>query len=63
MTQDDAVDRNVKAWMIWTSLGWNNADWTEYFAHPHTADVLVDWQGQPLTHGIEEHIEAMSRSV
>ena len=29
----------------------------------HTADVLVDWQGQPATHGIEEHIEAMKAYV
>jgi len=40
-------------------VGWNNADWTGVFAHHHTDDVLVDWQGQPQTRGVEEHIEAM----
>ena len=44
-------------------VGLNCADWTGVFAHHHTDDDLVDWQGQPTTHGIEEHIEAMKASV
>jgi hypothetical protein len=38
-------------------------DWTGVFAHHHTDDVLVDWQGQPTTHGVEEQIEAMKSYV
>jgi hypothetical protein len=29
----------------------------------HADDVLVDWKGQPVTHGIEEHIDAMKAYV
>ena len=43
--------------------GWNNADWDGVFAHHHTDDVLVDWKGQPPTHGIDQHIDAMKAYV
>ena len=33
------------------------------FARYHTGDVLVDVNGQPQTHGIEEHIAAMKAMV
>ena len=39
--------------------GWSSADWHGVVAHHHTDDVLVDWKGQPVTHGIEEHIEPL----
>ena len=63
MPNDDAVDRNLQGMDDLDFVGWNNADWTGVFAHHHTDDVLVDWQGQPTTHGIEEHIEAMKSYV
>jgi hypothetical protein len=63
MPKDDAVDRNLQGMEDLDFVGWNNADWTGVFAHHHTGDVLVDWQGQPVTHGIEEHIEAMKSYV
>ena len=63
MPNDDAVDRNLEGMDDLDFVGWNNADWTGVFAHHHTDDVLVDWQGQPTTHGIEEHIEAMKSYV
>ncbi len=63
MANDDAVDRNLQSMDEPDFVGWNNADWTGVFAHHHTDDVLVDWQGQPQTHGIEEHIEAMKSYV
>ena len=63
MPNDNAVDRNLQGMDELDFVGWNNADWTGVFAHHHTDDVLVDWQGQPPTHGIEEHIEAMKAYV
>ena len=63
MPNDDAVDSNLQGMDDLDFVGWNNADWTGVFAHHHTDDVLVDWQGQPPTHGIEEHIEAMKSYV
>jgi hypothetical protein len=63
MTEDDAVDRNLQGMDDLDFVGWNHADWTGVFADHHTADVLVDWQGQPVTHGIEEHIGAMKSYV
>ena len=63
MPNDDAVDRNLQAMDELDFVGWDNADWTGVFAHYHTDDVLVDWQGQPTTHGIEKHIEAMKSYV
>jgi hypothetical protein len=43
--------------------GWNQADWNGVFANCHTDDVLVDVHGQPQTHGIQEHIDAMKALV
>ncbi len=63
MPSDDAVDSNLQGMDDLDFVGWNNADWTGVFARHHTDDVLVDWQGQPPTHGIEEHIEAMKSYV
>jgi hypothetical protein len=63
MPNDDAVDRNLQGMDELDFVGWNNADWTGVFAHYHTDEVLVGWQGQPQTHGIEEHIEAMKSYV
>ena len=63
MPSDDAVDSNLKGMDDLDFVGWNNADWTGVFAHHHTDDVLVAWQGQPPTHGIDEHIEAMKSYV
>ena len=55
----DQVTSNLKGMDDLDFQGWNNADWNGVFAHHHTDDVLVDWKGQPPTHGIEEHIDAM----
>jgi hypothetical protein len=63
MPNDKAVDRNLQGMDDLDFVGWNNADWTGVFAHHHTGDVFVDWHGQPPTHGIEEHIEAMKSYV
>ena len=63
MPNDNAVDRNLKSMDNLDFVGWNNADWTGVFSHHHTDDVLVDWRGQPETHGIAEHIEAMKAYV
>jgi hypothetical protein len=63
MPNDDAVDSNLQGIDDLDFVGWNNADWTGVFAHHHTDDVLVAWQGQPPTHGIEEHIAAMKAYV
>jgi hypothetical protein len=63
MPSYDAVDSNLKGMDDLDFVGWNKADWTGVFAHHHTDDVLVAWQGQPPTHGIEEHIEAMKSYV
>jgi len=38
-------------------------DWDGVFAHYHTDDVLMDVQGQPPTHGIQEHDAAMKAFV
>ena len=63
MPSDDQVGRNLKGMDDLDFVGWNNADWTGVFAHHHTDDVLVDWKGQPQTHGIDEHIDAMKAYV
>jgi hypothetical protein len=63
MPNNEAVDRNLQGMDDLDFVGWNRADWTGVFAHHHTDDVLVDWHGQPTTHGIEEHIEAMKSYV
>ena len=63
MPSDDQVGRNLQGMDDLDFVGWNNADWTGVFAHHHTDDVLVDWKGQPQTHGINEHIDAMKAYV
>jgi hypothetical protein len=63
MSSNDAVDSNLQGMDDLDFVGWNGADWNGVFAHHHTDDVLVDWQGQPTTHGIEEHIAAMNSYV
>jgi hypothetical protein len=63
MADDDVVESNLKGMDDLDFIGWNEADWTGVFAHHHTDDVVVDWQGQPTTHGIEEHIAAMKAYV
>jgi hypothetical protein len=63
MSNDDDVDRNLRGMDELDFVGWNNGDWNGVFARHHTDDVLVDWTGQPKTHGIHEHIEAMKAYV
>jgi len=61
--KSDQVERNLKGMDDLDFIGWNSADWKGVFAHHHTDDVLVDWKGQPPTHGIDEHIDAMKAYV
>jgi hypothetical protein len=63
MQDDDRVQANLHGMDDLDFTGWNHADWQGVFAHHHTDDVLVDWKGQPLTHGIQEHIDAMKAYV
>jgi hypothetical protein len=49
MPNDDAVNNNLQVMDDLDFVGWNNADWAGVFAHHHTDDVVVDWQGQPTT--------------
>ena len=60
---DDQVSANLQGMDDLDFTGWNRADWHGVFAHHHTDDVLVDWKGQPVTHGIEAHIDAMKAYV
>jgi len=60
---DDQVKSNLKGMDDLDFDGWNNGDWNGVFADHHTRDVMVDWKGQPATHGIDEHIEAMKAYV
>ena len=60
---DDEVTRNLNSMDDLDFTAWNGADWRGLFAHYHTDDVVVDVHGQPLTHGIEEHIDAMKAMV
>ncbi|MFG2166620.1 nuclear transport factor 2-like protein [Micromonospora chersina] len=60
---NDEVSRNLKSMDELDFKAWNGADWEGLFAHLHTDDVLVDVHGQPATHGIGEHIEAMKALV
>ena len=63
MASDDQVGTNLQGMDDLDFVGWNNADWNGVFARHHTDDVLVDWKGQPATHGIREHIDAMKAYV
>jgi len=60
---DDEVTRNLNSMDDLDFKAWNRADWRGLFARYHTDDVLVDVHGQPSTHGIEEHIDAMKAMV
>lgn len=60
---DDEVARNLNSMDDLDFTAWNGADWRGLFARYHTDDVLVDVHGQPLTHGIGEHIDAMKAMV
>jgi len=60
---DDEVTRNLQSMEDLDFRAWNGADWHGLFTHLHTDDVVVDVQGQPPTHGIEEHIDAMKALV
>lgn len=60
---DDRVTGNLKGMDDLDFFGWNAADWHGVFAHHHTDDVMVDWKGQPPTHGIVQHIDAMKAYV
>ena len=60
---DNAVTRNLDSMDELDFTGWNRADWDGAFARYHAEDVLVGVQGQPPTHGIREHIEAMKAFV
>lgn len=60
---EEQVAANLKGMDDLDFVGWNNVDWSGVFAHHHTEDVLVDWKGQPPTHGIGEHIDAMKAYV
>ena len=60
---DDEVTRNLQGMDELDFKGWNRADWQGVFPHLHTDDVLVEVKGQPPTHGIQEHIEAMKALV
>ena len=62
MLQTDQAQSNLKGMDDLDFEGWNNADWDGVFADHHT-DVLVDWKGQPATHGVQEHIDAMKAYV
>ena len=60
---DDQVSTNLQGMDDLDFTGWNSADWHGVFARHHTDDVLVDWKGQPVTHGIDEHVAAMKAYV
>ncbi|MBV1856362.1 nuclear transport factor 2 family protein [Catellatospora tritici] len=60
---DDEVSRNLKSMDELDFKAWNTADWHGLFAHLHTDDVLVEVHGQPPTHGIDAHIDAMKALV
>jgi hypothetical protein len=60
---NDTVTSNLKSMDELDFTGWNRADWDGAFARLHTDDVLVHVQGQPPTHGIREHIDAMKAFV
>lgn len=52
------VEQNLKGMDDLDFDGWNKADWNGAFSHHHADDVTVDWQGQPSTHGIAQHVDA-----
>ena len=60
---DNQVQANLQGMDDLDFTGWNKADWNGVFADHHTDDVLVDWKGQAVTHGVDEHIAAMKAYV
>ena len=56
---DDQVAPNLTGMDELDFNGWNKADWNGVFAQHHTDDVAVYGKGQPPTHGIQEHIDAI----
>jgi len=60
---DDTVTRNLKRMDDLDFIGWNGADWEGVFARHHTDDVIVEVHGQPPTHGIRQHVDAMEAFV
>ncbi|MGD8213734.1 hypothetical protein [Aestuariimicrobium sp. Y1814] len=60
---EDQVTKNLQGMDDLDFTGWNNADWDGVFAEHHTDDVVVDWKGQPPTHGVQAHIDAMKACV
>ena len=59
----DQVERNLQGMDDLDFDGWNKGDWDGVFADHHTSDTMVDWSGQPTTHGVQEHIDAMKAYV
>jgi hypothetical protein len=57
----DTVTRNLDNMDDLDFSAWNSADWTGLFSQYHRGDVRVDVHGQPVTHGIDEHIQAMEK--
>jgi hypothetical protein len=60
---DDKVAENLNKMDDLDFRAWNEADWDGRFTHLHTEDVYVDVHGQPETHGIAEHVDAMKTMV
>ncbi|GHJ48826.1 hypothetical protein Cs7R123_61680 [Catellatospora sp. TT07R-123] len=60
---DEAVTRHLAGMDELDFQAWNGADWHGLFARCHTDDVVVEVHGQPTTHGIGEHIDAMKELV
>lgn len=60
---DNTVTRNLERMAELDFMGWNRADWDGDFARHHSDDVFVEVHGQPPTHGIREHIQAMRAFV
>ena len=60
---EDEVARNLKSMDELDSTAANGADWYGPFAHCHRRGVLVGVHGQPVTAGIEEHIDTAKALV
>jgi hypothetical protein len=60
---DDTVTHNLERMDELDFTAWNSADWDGDFARLHSDDVVVHVHGQPPTHGIREHIDAMKALV
>jgi hypothetical protein len=60
---DDTVADNLERMDELDFAGWNQADWAGVFTRYHTDDVLVEVHGQPPTHGLRDHLQAMKAVV